>query len=126
MRMLSWVILFLIYSGYLIIGGVIFHSIECPHEEEQRKEEFELKDDIMNLTTTLDGQDRETLEKVLKRYISTEFPDESVNVSNKGRFIWTVFQEDNENQTIDCPGWDHVNSVFFSFTVVTTIGEAAQ
>ena len=104
MHMLSLLILFLIYSGYLIIGGVIFHETECPQEEEKRREKMELVDAIMNLRTKLDGSDRETLEEVLKRY----------NL--------TVFQESSENQTTDCPRWDHVNSVFFSFTVVTTIG----
>ncbi len=102
--MLSLLTLFVIYSGYLIIGGLIFHETECPQEEEERKEKMELMDAIMNLRTKLDGSDRETLEEVLRRYISTGFQDVS------------------ENQTTDCPGWDHVNSVFFSFTVVTTIG----
>ena len=102
--MLSLTCLFLIYSGYLIIGGVIFHETECPQEEEERREKMELIDAIMILRTKLDGSDRETLEEVLKRY----------NL--------TVFQESSENQTTDCPRWDHVNSVFFSFTVVTTIG----
>ena len=104
MHMFSLLTLFLIYSGYLIIGGVIFHETECPQEEEERREKMELIDAIMILRTKLDGSDRETLEEVLKRY----------NL--------TVFQESSENQTTDCPRWDHVNSVFFSFTVVTTIG----
>ena len=104
MHMLSLLILFLIYSGYLIIGGVIFHETECPQEEEKRREKMELVDAIMNLRTKLDGSDRETLEEVLKRY------------------KLTVFQDASDNQTTDCPRWDHVNSVFFSFTVVTTIG----
>ena len=101
---MTLLILFLIYSGYLIIGGIIFHDTECPQEEEERREKMGLIDAIKNLSKRLDGSDRETLEEVLKRYISTGFQDAS------------------DNQTTGCKRWDHVNSVFFSFTVVTTIG----
>ena len=104
MRFLSLIFLFLIYTGYLIIGGVIFHTTECPQEQEESKQKYELREAIINLKTRLDDSDRETLEKVLKRYVSTDFQDES------------------DNMTTDCRRWDHVNSVFFSFTVVTTIG----
>ena len=104
MRFLSLIFLFLIYTGYLIIGGVIFHTTECPQEQEESKQKYELTEAIINLKTRLDDSDRETLEKVLKRYVSTDFQDES------------------DNMTTDCRRWDHVNSVFFSFTVVTTIG----
>ena len=38
MHVLSWVFLFLIYSGYLIIGGLIFHATECPKELEEDNE----------------------------------------------------------------------------------------
>lgn len=104
MRFLSLVFLFLIYTGYLIIGGVIFHTTECPQEQEESKQKYELREAIINLKTRLDDSGRETLEKVLNRYVSSEFQDES------------------DNMTTDCRRWDHVNSVFFSFTVVTTIG----
>lgn len=104
MSLLSLVSLFLIYSGYLIIGGVIFHTTECPQEEEDRRQESFLTDALLKIKKKLDGPDSKTLEKIIKLYISTEF------------------QNGSKNKTTDCQNWDYVNSVFFSFTVVTTIG----
>ena len=105
MHLLSLFFLFLIYSGYLIIGGVIFHETECPQEKEERKENFEHTEALLKLKTKLDGHDSETLEKVLKHFNAPKFRVES-----------------GDNRTTECQRWDHVNSVFFSFTVVTTIG----
>ena len=104
MHLLSLFFLFLIYSGYLIIGGLIFHETECPQEIEEGKENLELTEALLKLKTKLDDHDSETLEKVLNHFIAPEFRDDS------------------DNRTTECQRWDHVNSVFFSFTVVTTIG----
>ena len=110
---LSWLLLLIIYVTYLVIGGFLFHTTECPQELEDKKKNFEdateLSLAILELQQKLNGSDDKVLETVLHHLIKSDFEDFSLG--------------DNANVT-KCSKWDYENSLFFAFTVVTTIGKS--
>ena len=113
---LSWLLLLVIYVTYLVIGGFLFHTTECPQELEDKRTEFaedtKLALAILNLKQKLSGRDSEVLETVLNHVINSEFSED-------------FGSEDNANVT-KCSKWDYENSLFFAFTVVTTIGKLKE
>ncbi|ELT93491.1 hypothetical protein CAPTEDRAFT_123686 [Capitella teleta] len=86
---------------YLILGGVCFHFLESGHEEETRRVSREYMQQF------LDEKQCVTAEE-LKELISfaIEVYDSGVQPAN----------------TTTPPVWDIFSSVFFSVTVITTIG----
>ena len=107
MSVKSWLILLVIYIAYLILGGFIFNLTECPHELETRRANFEKDKDIgqkiITMKERLQKSDIEVLDKILEHWVDRHF-----------------FK--NDNATLICSKWNFQNSLFFSFTVVTTIG----
>ena len=107
MSVKSWLILLVIYIAYLILGGFIFNLTECPHELETRRANFEKDKDIgqkiLTMKERLQKSDIEVLDKILEHWVDRHF-----------------FK--NDNATLICSKWNFQNSLFFSFTVVTTIG----
>ena len=113
---LSWLLLLIIYVTYLVIGGFLFHTTECPQELEDKRAAFDaaskLSLAVLELQQKLNGSDEKVLETVLNHVINSD----------------SVFSEDlsfgdNANVT-KCRKWDYENSLFFAFTVVTTIGKS--
>ena len=111
----SWLILLVIYVGYLIGGAFIFHHTECPAELEEKNEERAKTENLAasildlqdKLSDSVDSLPSELLDNILQHV-----------VSRSSRDIHELY---GENVTI-CKKWDFENSLFFSFTVVTTIG----
>ena len=113
---LSWLLLLIIYVTYLVIGGFLFHTTECPQELEDKRSDFEdaskLSLAILNLKQKLNGSDNEVLETVLNHVINSGLGED-------------LSFGDNANVT-KCSKWDYENSLFFAFTVVTTIGKSGD
>lgn len=113
---LSWLLLLIIYVTYLVIGGFLFHTTECPHELEDKRAGFDdaskLSLTILDLKQKLNGSDEKVLETVLN------------HLENSGNSV--VFSSGDNANVTKCSKWDYENSLFFAFTVVTTIGYGHQ
>ena len=111
---LSWLLLLIIYVTYLVIGGFLFHTTECPHELEDKRAGFDdaskLSLTILDLKQKLNGSDEKVLETVLN------------HLENSGNSV--VFSSGDNANVTKCSKWDYENSLFFAFTVVTTIGRS--
>ena len=125
MSPLSWILLLVIYFVNLIAGMYLFHWTECPKEleglREKQKENIKLAALVKKVESMMVGNVYEELEETLE-------PGEMEELVRiwSGRGV-TVLDERAGNNTAEvCVKWDKLNSFFFAFTVVTTIGEAAQ
>ena len=112
MSVRNWLILLVIYIANLFIGMALFHSVECPSELEEMKEResrvVEVRQKIHRLTVTLAREQSKEMEQILDHFkdLGLRIPDPPSNTSDH-----------------ICTKWDHQNSLFFAFTVVTTIGQ---
>ena len=109
----SWLLLLVIYVAYLVIGGFIFHYTECPKELDSARQQFE-EDTKLNLAI-LDLREKLNDSDVLETVINKISENHVISNEFSNSF------EDNRNLT-KCKKWDYENSLFFAFTVVTTIG----
>jgi len=113
MNVVQWLLLLALYVAYLIVGGVIFHYTECPEELENAKrlweDERELALDLLMLKEELHNNYSHVMESVLQRVINKDFN----------------YLDETTNKTV-CRKWNYENSLFFAFTVVTTIGYGHQ
>ena len=111
---LSWLLLLIIYVTYLVIGGFLFHTTECPQELEDKRAGFDdaskLSLTILDLKQKLNGSDDKVLETVLS------------HLTNSGHSV--IFSSGDNANVTKCSKWDYENSLFFAFTVVTTIGRS--
>ena len=102
-----------IYISILIVGGFLFHATECPNEKAVKRRDAEDERDLREYMTIIyshlencnkvfeHGEEELALMKVIKTKISTI----------------TTKEED-----FECKRWSMYNSIFFSFTIITTIG----
>ena len=114
MSVRNWLVLLVIYIANLFIGMALFHIVECPAELEGKREtkerEEEVREKVHSLDTTLTMVQRKELEQILKY-----FGDPRLKLLDASS---------NSSDPI-CTKWDNQNSLFFAFTVVTTIGQSA-
>eukprot|EP00088_Acartia_fossae_P046774 TRINITY_DN5060_c0_g1_i1.p1 TRINITY_DN5060_c0_g1~~TRINITY_DN5060_c0_g1_i1.p1 ORF type:complete len:678 (+),score=147.77 TRINITY_DN5060_c0_g1_i1:174-2207(+) len=109
MKIKNWIGLLLVYVSYLCLGGFAFQKLECPNSIEIRREQWitqkNMTKDLEDFMTNLDEIQKDEFQQFLDSYIEVN------NV--------TEFDE-------RCLKWDFYNSLFFSFTAVTTIGYGHQ
>ena len=114
MSVRNWLILLVIYIANLFIGMALFHIVECPAELEGKREkeerEEEVREKVHSLDITLTKEQRKDLEQILKY-----FGDPGL----------TLLDGASNSSDPICTKWDNQNSLFFAFTVVTTIGQSA-
>ena len=127
MSPLSWLFLLVIYFLNLIVGMYIFHGTECPKELEdmraRHKEDIKLTALVQKMENMMVGNVYEELEEILE-------PGEMEELVRiwSGRGV-TMLEEKAGNSSeaddtdIICVKWDKLNSFFFAFTAVTTIGK---
>ena len=122
MSPLSWLFLLVIYFLNLIVGMFLFNWTECPKELEDARVKH--KQDIKLAALMKKMEDMMVYEE-LEEILEPEEMEELVRIwSLRGV---TMLDERNSSQTAKvCVKWDKLNSFFFAFTAVTTIGEVAQ
>ena len=110
MSVKSWLILLVIYIAYLILGGYLFQLTECQAELETKRNETEedkiVSDTLIQLKSTLSEDENLLLDSIVYKWTHRLFSKSTTNSS----------------EPIKCDKWNFQNSLFFSFTVVTTIG----
>jgi len=98
------------YIVYLLMGGYMFHNIECNEEMAVKRRVVAEKSELMWLI--LEGlRDEEAppdLSPIITRHIKQM-------IKNR------TYEEDQEKYKV-CETWGFFNSFFFGFTSVTTIG----
>ena len=110
MSVKSWLILLVIYIAYLILGGFLFNLTECPAELESKNATYEkdkhIAHAIIDMKTRLNEADTGILEEILSHWVDRH-----------------AFSDNSTEDLMKCDKWNFQNSLFFSFTVVTTIGK---
>jgi len=119
MTLRGWLALFVIYVAYLFLGAFLFHALECPQElaelEDQEQEDDHLTGKIRAMWDELEEQRQKELEHILGHW------------RHRGFAMRDSMKEDKVAvQPKVCMRWNQHNSLFFSFTVVTTIGYGHQ
>ena len=109
----NWLLLLVIYVAYLVIGGFLFHHTECPAEVQEKldtwRSDSELVRAVLDMKDCLsEAQDIANLDFILDHVIV--------------RYQLGTIEANLTDRIIKCSKWDFENSLFFSFTVVTTIG----
>jgi len=119
MTLRGWLALLAIYVGYLFLGALLFNAIECPRElaelERQEREDLHLTNKIRTMWNDLKEKKQKELEEILGHWQHRGFIMRDSIEGNKSALEPKV-----------CIQWNQHNSLFFSFTVVTTIGYGHQ
>ena len=105
------------YISLLIVGGHLFKATECPDEIKVKKksaeDEREWHDFIIMISSYLEGCDE---------FHQYEEPSMLTSI------LETMYNKSNikinamEGEDFVCETWSLYNSIFFSFTITTTIG----
>ena len=101
------------YVIYLLMGGYMFYSIECPEEIKVERRLATEKRRFMMLLEEDYGDLRETATSN-----STSF----INHNIQRLMVQTNLNNTHEVQADNCERWSFFNSFFFAFTSITTIG----
>jgi len=109
MKIKNWVGLLVLYVSYLCLGGFAFNKLECPNSMVIRKEKWatqvSMERDLKHFRLSLNHTQISEFQQILDNY----------------------FEFSNVTEFVDkCLKWDFYNSIFFSFTAVTTIGYGHQ
>ena len=97
-------ILFIVFSIYLILGMIGFHYLERENEDIVREDTRNFKDEILANFTCLTSEDLEVLITKISNAISNGV--------------------DPSNNATSPSNWDYESAFFFSGTVITTIGKS--
>ncbi|KAG9472980.1 potassium channel subfamily K member 6 [Eleutherodactylus coqui] len=103
--MKSWLVLALLvlgYVAYLLLGALVVSTIEAPYEENLRQELRQLKQMFLHNSPCVNGS---RLEALLEKVI------------NANKFGVSVL-----NNASNESSWDLASSLFFSSTLLTTVG----
>ena len=116
----SWLFLLVVYFLNLIVGMFLFNWTECPKELEdarvKHKEDIKLAalmkkmEDMMVFEELEEILEPGEMEELVKIWSGREVTRLDVNSGNS------------TESTLICVKWDKLNSFFFAFTAVTTIG----
>jgi len=109
MNVKNWILLLLVYVIYLCLGGLIFRALECPNYQDNRNSEKYRK---LNLASAVD-------------HFQLTLDEEQVQEFRQ-IFTFVKVSENDTESSESCGKWDFFNSLFFSFTAVTTIGYGHQ
>ena len=106
----TFLFLLAFYIGYLLMGGYMFHRIECTEEMAVKRRVVVKKMESMMLV--LEGLHDEDAPPALTPITSDI---KQIMIGNR------IYEEDKEKYKV-CETWGFFNSFFFGFTSVTTIG----
>ena len=111
-----------IYVVYLLAGGYMFSAIECPEEKRAAMQERVSRELIILLSSHLKTIGEFLHDETQKSYYNyfLNMKQEYNNIYRKNP-IHKV-----ESEGFQCKTWNVYNSVFFSFTCITTIGFGTQ
>ncbi|XP_039248659.2 uncharacterized protein LOC120326434 [Styela clava] len=105
MRIRVLILLIVFYFVYMIIGAAVFMAMERPVEKQRCKDAKQFKEKWLNQTRNNEGFTEETLNKFIKNV--TIFSGHGISLQGN----------------VKCPAnWDFQSSLFFTGTIITTIG----
>ena len=115
------------YIFYLLMGGYLFNSIECPEEIKAKSWLAAQKRRFVKLINDEDMGNLHNACSYMYYYVVYNKTAESNTTSLVNQTIQQLMMEMNVNsshksQEEDCEMWSFFNSFFFSFTSITTIG----
>ena len=102
-----------IYISLIVVGGLIFKVTECPDEIAVKQKSAEDKREFREFLTIILSH----LKKCSKENGEPELPLIKIIKTLQLHYTITTEKED-----FECETWSMYNSIFFSFTIVTTIG----
>lgn len=100
----QWLVLLALYIIFMLLGSVVFLSLEVGHELAQRNETFALKLQAIEVLADLENESRAEVEALLVA-VGQECDHDFLRLTQDEPPTWTLW-----------------NSFFFTFTVITTIG----
>ena len=121
------------YISYLLVGGYMFHKIECPGEIEAAQRMDAERREFVRLIEEKIGDVVHVVQVLIRDEINDLYGD-SENLTSYINFNMQQLMEDikmnrsdnssNSQQVkeYECETWSFFNSLFFSFTSITTIG----
>ncbi|XP_042858409.1 open rectifier potassium channel protein 1-like, partial [Penaeus japonicus] len=101
----QWMVLLGIYTIYMLIGAAVFISLEKDNELVERADLLNLKERVIDFVAGLDNDTQPDAEKVLTD-VGEICSHDFLTVEQDAPLTWSLW-----------------NSFFFTFTVITTIGE---
>ena len=107
----------LFYVLYLLLGSFLFNAFECPQEVAVKRAVAKEEEEFMNLISHL-----ETLEKDLRYKVTHSNLTSIMNRQLPQLIAKSKIGTDEDDMKGHCDTWSLYNSIFFSFSTITTIG----